>query len=153
MAVAVATAGESGGSAAREAEVARRGAAVMPFDLDATTHVFTPTPTGGVQQVVADDPSDAEQVALVREHLRAEVARFRRGDFGDPAAIHGHDMPGLAVLEARAGTLTVEFRGRDDGGEVTFRSGDPVTVDALHDWFGAQLADHGEHAERGHPGA
>ena len=47
----------------RQADVARRGEQVMPFNLAATTHVFSKTDQGGVQQVVVKDASDAEQVA------------------------------------------------------------------------------------------
>ncbi len=61
---------------ARQEEVAQRGAAVMPFDLEETTHVFEKMQTGGAQEVVADDPNGAEQVAA-----------FRRGDLSDPALV------------------------------------------------------------------
>ena len=43
---------------ARQADVAGRGADVMPFDLKATTHVFTKTAHGGVQRVVAKSATD-----------------------------------------------------------------------------------------------
>ena len=52
--------------APRQEEVAARGAEVMPFKRRATTHVFTKTPTGGLQQVIAKDPSDTEQIRLIR---------------------------------------------------------------------------------------
>jgi hypothetical protein len=130
----------------REEVVATRGEAVMPFDLAATTHVFDPTSFGGVQQVIADDPGDEEQITLIRRHLRHEMERFRSGDFGDPATIHGHDMPGLAVLESRAEELEITLRELPDGAELTYRSDAPAVVEALHDWFAAQLADHGDHA-------
>jgi len=135
------------GLKARQQAVAERGAVVMPFDLDATTHVFAPTGDGGVQTVVADDSADEEQIALIRSHLQDEVGAFRQGDFGDPATIHGHDMPGLTVLESSADRLTITFREVPAGGEVTYSSDDPVVVQALHDWFQAQLMDHGEHAQ------
>jgi hypothetical protein len=134
------------GTPTREEVVAEHGAAVMPFDLDATTHVFDATSFGGVQQVVADDPGDEKQITLVRGHLRHEMERFRRGDFGDPASIHGHDMPGLTVLEARAEDLEITLRELPAGAELTYRSDIPAVVDALHDWFAAQLEDHGGHA-------
>jgi hypothetical protein len=137
------------GLEARQQEVAERGGTVMPFDLEATTHVFAPTDDGGVQTVVADDPADNEQIVLIRSHLRDEVAAFRSGDFGDPATIHGHEMPGLSVLEARSDSLTITYQDRPDGGEVFYRSSDPVVVQALHDWFAAQLKDHGDDAESG----
>ena len=137
--------------ATRQAEVARRGVAVMPFQLDATMHVFTTTSDGGVQRVVAKDPSATEQVRLVREHLRELSQRFPRGDFAGPTHIHGAAMPGLAQLKAaRPGTLAVEYRDIEGGAELTYRSAVPQLVHAVHQWFGAQLADHGKHAMDGH---
>lgn len=54
--------------AQRQAEVAGRGKDVMPFSLAATTHVFSKTAEGGIQQVVAKTPEDATQVQLIRQH-------------------------------------------------------------------------------------
>jgi hypothetical protein len=144
----VACGGDEGPEASnRQDEVADRGADVMPFDLEATTHGFEPTPTGLQETVVADDPADDEQVELVQEHLAQEATRFRAGDYGDPAAIHGQDMPGLAELEAGAGDVTIELANLVDGARLTFTSSDPQLVDALHRWGEAQTSDHGEHAE------
>lgn len=137
-----------GDSADRQAEVAERGAEVMPFDLEATTHRFEPTDTGLVQTVVADDPADGEQVALVRDHLAAEADAFRQGDFGDPAAIHGDDMPGLAELEAAAGEVEIALDEVPDGARLTFTADSPDLVDALHRWAEAQVMDHGAHADQ-----
>ena len=131
----------------RQASVAERGAEVMPFDLDATTHRWTATADGVVQVVVADDPGDARQIALVREHLRSEAERFAAGDFSDPAAIHGQDMPGLALLRGHGGRISVAYRELDSGAELVFTTADQELVAALHDWAEAQLADHGPHAE------
>jgi hypothetical protein len=39
--------------ASRQGVVRERSADVMPFELNATTHIFTKTSTGGVQRVVA----------------------------------------------------------------------------------------------------
>jgi hypothetical protein len=136
---------------ARQAEVAERGAEVMPFDLDATTHSFEPTGTGLVQTVVADDPTHTTQIDLIRDHLTSEVDRFQQGDYGDPAAIHGDDMPGLAELEAHAGSVTIEFEPLADGARLLFTTNDPDLVDALHRWGQAQTTDHGDHAD--HPGS
>jgi hypothetical protein len=133
-------------SPSRQAEVAERGASVMPFDLDRTTHQFTKTDTGGVQTVVADDPQDAAQVTLIRQHLTDEVDRFRRGDFTDPAAIHGDEMPGLEALRAHGGRIAIDYESTDDGGRVTYTTEDAELRDALHHWFDAQVSDHGQHA-------
>jgi hypothetical protein len=132
----------------RQEEVAARGAEVMPFDLDRTTHRFDPRASGGVQTVVADEP-DAEQVELVRSHLRDEAERFARGDFDDPMAIHGMEMPGLAELRAGAasGRVTIDYEDVPTGGRLTYHAGERTLVAALHAWFQAQVSDHGGHAE------
>jgi hypothetical protein len=151
-AVAVLSTGCAGNSppvaapADRQAEVAERGASVMPFDLERTTHHFTKTDTGGVQTVVADDPQDTAQITLIREHLTAEADRFRRGDFTDPARIHGKEMPGLAALRAHDGRIAIEYQNTTDGARATYTTTDAELRDALHAWFDAQVSDHGSHA-------
>jgi hypothetical protein len=42
----------------RQGEVAARGAKVMPFDLEQTTHVFQKLDDGGLQKVVVKDSSN-----------------------------------------------------------------------------------------------
>jgi hypothetical protein len=61
------------GLAKRQVEVAARGAIIMPFELERATHVFQPMQDGGIQTVAADEPGDAEQIRLIREHLRYEA--------------------------------------------------------------------------------
>ncbi|WP_461087149.1 aspartate carbamoyltransferase [Streptomyces deserti] len=138
------------GQSERQKVVADRGRSVMPFDLEQTTHRFTPTAAGGTQDVVADRPGDAEQIDLIRAHLRKEATAFGRGDFGDPARIHGEDMPGLAALQDGHDRIEVRFKERADGATLTYTTREPALADALHDWFEAQLGDHGSHAESGH---
>lgn len=129
--------------------MASRGASVMPFDLERTTHHFAKTADGGVQTVVADDPTDSGQVGLIREHLRTEAERFRRGDFADPTRIHGTAMPGLDPLKGSAGRIDITFAQTADGAQITYRTADAALVTALHAWFDAQVSDHGAHATGG----
>ena len=133
----------------RRAKVAASGRQVMPFDLDATIHVFEKTPFGGVQRVVADS-KDPHQIALVREHLEAEAERFARGDFHDPAMIHGEDMAGLHQLVLGHWRLSIEYGEIERGAQILFRTEDPGLLQAIHAWFDAQLRDHGSHAQA-HP--
>lgn len=130
----------------RQRGVAERGARVMPFDLEQTMHVFERREDGGVQRVVVKDPGNREQIALIQAHLEEEAARFARGDFGDPARIHGTHMPGLAELSAGAKRVSVVYSALPEGGEIRYRSEDPELVAAIHRWFRAQLHDHGRHA-------
>ncbi|MGC5010884.1 hypothetical protein ACLQ2R_08985 [Streptosporangium sp. DT93] len=135
--------------AARQAEIAARGRAVMPFDLERTTHRFAGSATGGVQTVTSEDPADTEQVTLIREHLAAEAARFGKGDYGDPASIHGAGMPGLRELEEGHDRIAVRYAELPAGAQITYTTSDTSLVTALHAWFDAQVADHGRHAEHG----
>ena len=148
---AAALAGCGGGSdtpeADRQAEVAARGAEVMPFDLSKTKHVFAKDSSGGIQTVTANDPGDTLNIRRIREHLTNEAAKFGRGEFDDPAAIHGAAMPGLAELRASAGQIAVLYAEVPSGARITFITGDPGLRAALHRWFDAQVSDHGEHAE------
>jgi hypothetical protein len=127
-------------------DVAERGAGVMPFDLERTTHRFEPLETGGRQTVVSDD-GDPEQIALIREHLAHEAERFARGDFHDPAMIHGHDMAGLHTLMMGHERMTVTYSDVEAGGEIVYASGDQDIIQAIHMWFEQQVRDHGSHAE------
>lgn len=135
----------------RQAEVARLGADVMPFSLQATTHVFTQTADGGTQRVVVKDLSDATQIRLVREHLHEIESQFRKSDFSGPSHIHGNEMPGLAQLKAaKPGDISIAYRDVDGGAELTYRTRKAKLVSALHAWFDAQLSDHGADAMEGH---
>jgi hypothetical protein len=137
--------------AQRQADVARLGADVMPFSLKATTHVFTPTPDGGTQRVVAKDGADAAQVKLVRAHLQDIRTQFLKGDFSGPSHIHGQEMPGLATLQAaKPGQIAIGYEDVPGGAELRYQSSDPALVKALHTWFDAQLSDHGADAMAGH---
>lgn len=137
--------------ATRQDGVSERGADVMPFSLAATTHVFTATPTGGTQQIVAKNPKDGRQVRLVRRHLQGIAKQFSKGDFSGPAHIHGTEMPGLAELErAKPSEIKISYTAMESGGQVTFTTANPALVTALHEWFDAQLSDHGSDAMTGH---
>jgi hypothetical protein len=131
---------------ARQTMVHEKGGMVMPFDLDKTTHRFQPTDQGGVEKVVARDPKDSQQVALIQAHLKHEAERFSAGDFSDPAAIHGKDMPGLAQLSAGAKRIRFAYAALPDGAAISYTTADPALVTALHDWFKAQTMDHGHDA-------
>ena len=130
----------------RQAEVAKRGAQVMPFDLEQTTHMFQKLEDGGLQKVVVKDPANQKQIALIQSHLKEESKKFRKGDFADPAKIHGEDMPGLAELKAGAAKIDVRYTALSDGAQIRYTTKDTKLITALHRWFDAQLSDHGRHA-------
>jgi len=138
-------------SSQRIADVAERGKDVMPFDLTATTHIFTKTAYGGTQRLVVKRASDTSQVKLVRQHLKEIRSEFSHGDFSGPMHTHGTEMPGLAQLRsAKPGQVVIQYKEVAGGAELTYKSTEPVLVAALHKWFDAQLSDHGPDAMEGH---
>ena len=134
----------------RQAAVAAKGSEVMPFDIAMTTHIFEKLDSGGRQQVIADDPADAGQIALIRQHLAAEAAAFAQGNFHDPSMIHGDDMAGMHALMMGAKDIAIEYSDLPNGGQILYTAPTPALVDAIHSWFDAQLSDHGSDAQE-HP--
>ncbi len=129
--------------------VAERGAAVMNFDLDRSTHVFEKQEDGGLQRVYSDD-GDTAQVALIRAHLQEIAGKFSAGNFHEPATIHGHDMPGLHALAMGHERIEITYSEIESGGQIVYTSEEADLVGAIHEWFDAQLSDHGSHAQGHH---
>jgi len=119
---------------------------VMPFDISKAVHIFTMTESGGVERVIVRDKRDAGQVPLIQQHLRKEAERFGKGDYSDPAALHGAQMPGLRELQAGAKGIDVSYAALPDGAQITFKTADRRLLTAVHRWFGAQLSEHGPDA-------
>jgi hypothetical protein len=130
------------GTANTDAAMATRAQHVMPFDLNRTTHTFTKTADGGIETVVVDNASDTADLALIRTHLRTEAQNFRRGNYSDPAKIHGMDMPGVTELEAGAARVKVVYAQTRGGAQITYTSTEPTLTSALHAWFDRQASDH-----------
>ncbi|GAB3372480.1 aspartate carbamoyltransferase [Azotobacter armeniacus] len=137
----------------RQADVARRGAEVMPFALSQTTHIFERTEYGGVQKVVVKTGAEPDQVMLIRNHLKDISNQFSSGDFSGPVAIHGVDMPGLEALRnAKPGEISVKYEDIQDGAQLQFITSKTELIHSIHTWIGAQLSDHGNDAVEGHSG-
>lgn len=119
---------------------------VMPFDLNQTTHIFEMTESGGIQQVIVNNPDDSEQIALIQQHIQHEIILFSAGDFSDPSSLHGNEMPGVRELSADAAKIKMEFTALSNGAQITFTTQELHLITAIHRWFGAQLSDHGADA-------
>ena len=132
-------------------EIVQRGIHVMPFDLELTTHVFSKTPKGGVQEVIVKNTDDCEQIKLIREHLTKIATEFKQGDFSNPAKIHGDGMAGLdALRKAKSKQIKIEYQDLPNGARITYSTDEAVLTTAIHQWFDAQLSDHARHAISGH---
>lgn len=134
----------------RVVEVAQRGTQVMPFDLDKTMHIFSKTDLGGIQQVITKDESDIQQLDLVRKHLIDIAQQFTQRNYSGPEHIHGKDMPGLMALRnAEPAAISIIYSKLDNGAQIEYSSPNPKLVNAIHQWFDAQVKDHARHAMPG----
>ena len=88
----------------------------------------------------------AKDQALIQQHLKHEAEAFQRGNYSDPASLHGADMPGIKDLQTGAAQIKVSYSALPTGAEITFETTDLHLLTAVHRWFGAQLSEHGADA-------
>jgi len=132
-------------------EVVARGVKVMPFSLEQTTHIFSKTAQGGIQQVIVKEANNIEQIKHIRQHLAKISAEFKKCDFSNPAKIHGDAMPGLKQLQlAKPGQIEIVYKELAKGAQITYSTSVPELKTAIHQWFDAQLTDHARHATSEH---
>lgn len=119
---------------------------VMPFNMNKVTHYFIKKNNGGILIIKVNELKDTSQITLIRDHLKKELELFSNADFRDPKTLHGMNMPGIDILEKSKRKLKVEYKELKDGAQLTFASPDSIIIDAIHQWFDAQLRDHGSDA-------
>jgi glutathione S-transferase len=125
-------------------EVHQRVQQVVPFALDQTLQTFTKTVHGGVQHVIAKSADNTKQIKLIQAHLLKITDEFRKGDFSVTERIHGADMPGLAQLKrAETDDIKFEYEALPNGAQIHYSTEYPQYVQALHEWFDAQMREHG----------
>jgi hypothetical protein len=124
------------------AAVQARGQNVMGVDQYTSTHVFQDLPDGGRIVLDRNGMSDTADVATIRAHMREIADQFTRGDFTNPGLVHAREVPGTAVMAARAATLSYTATDRPLGAEVRIRSADPEAVKAVHKFLAFQRTDH-----------
>jgi len=131
----------------RQQMIHSRSHMVMPFDMNRVTHYFIKKDNGGVLMIKAKDQEDTAQISLIRSHLTKENEMFSQGNFRDPAALHGANMPGIKTLAETKDRYQVKYTEIPAGAKLTFTSKDTAVINALHIWFDAQLKDHGKDAK------
>ena len=125
-------------------EVQQRTQQVVPYALDQTQLTFTKTVHGGVQHVVVKSADNTEQIKLIQANLLKMASDFRKGDFSVTERIHGADMPGLARLKmAETDDIKYEYKALPNGAQIHYSTEYPQYVQALHEWFDAQMSEHG----------
>jgi hypothetical protein len=127
-------------------EVQARGQVTMGVDQYISTHRFDDLPDGGRIELQRDedDPAGVEQI---RQHLQHIARAFGAGDFAAPTAVHGHEMPGTALMAQKKDVITYSYVPLARGGEVRITTEDPDALHAIHEFMAAQR---GEHRAGGH---
>ena len=131
-------------------EVQQRTQQVVPYALDQTQMTFSKTVHGGVQHVVAKSADNIQQIKLIQDNLLKMANDFRKGDFSVTEHIHGGIMPGLTQLKkAEADDIKYEYKALPNGAQIHYSTEYPQYVQALHEWFDAQISEHGIEAVPG----
>lgn len=105
----------------------------QPFNSQNSNQVFQKNTTGGIHQILANDPKDKALVAAIRSYMEGEAARFAVGDFGP--GYHGVEN----LKAVKSGHLHVVYRQLLTGGAVDYIGDDGTTIDAIHKWFDAEI--------------
>ncbi len=124
------------------AEMNHRGAAVMGFDQDKTTHHFLLFPDGGAIDVAANEASDLESREAIRSHLPHIAVMFGEGDFDAPMLVHDTDVPGTAELSKQKDLVRYTYVETPRGGRVDIVTNDEAALRALHQFLRFQIQDH-----------
>ena len=121
----------------------RRGAGVMGFDQQATTHHFFLFTDGGAIDVAANDPADTTNRDAIRSHLPHIATMFGNGDFAAPMLVHDStNVPGTATMTARRDRIRYRYMETPKGGRVNIVTTDPEALAAVHAFLTFQIADH-----------
>ena len=126
----------------RPGSLDERGAHVMGFDQQKTTHHFYLYPDGGAIDVSANDPRDETDITAARAHLPHIAKMFGDGDFSAPVLVHATNVPGTAELARFKDRLSSRYEETPRGGRVNIVTADPDALAALHTFLRFQIADH-----------
>lgn len=120
-----------------------RGKTFMGFDQAKTTHHFILLKDGGTIQVTANDGSDAQSTAQIRDHLKHIASVFAKGDFNLPSLIHDTKaVPGVDAIKAQGSAVAFTYEDIDRGGHVRMTGSTPEAIAAIHDFLRFQITDH-----------
>lgn len=134
-----------GGQQDHHASADRRGARVMGFDRELTTHHFSLLTDGGTIDVSVRDLSDVANRDAIRSHLPHIAAMFADGDFNAPMLVHDSaNVPGTTVMVSRKSTIRYRYVETANGGRVDIVTNDPEALAAVHAFLRFQIAEPGD---------
>jgi hypothetical protein len=121
----------------------QRGATVMGFDQDKTSHHFRLYEDGGAIEVSVKDAADAANRDAIRAHLPHIAMMFGEGNFDAPMMVHDSaHVPGTADMARLKATIAYKYVETPAGGRVDIVTTDAVALRAVHDFLKFQIADH-----------
>lgn len=137
-------AGAKEAAAVKNAENAPASSQRVPYDTQQTLESFSKTVHGGIMHIVAKSADDTQQIKLIQQYLRQTAAEYKKNDFSSTERFHGSDMPGLALMKsAKTDDIRYEYKALPNGGQIHFSTEYPHLLNALHNWFDAQIKEHG----------
>jgi hypothetical protein len=120
-----------------------RGAMVMGFDQDKTTHHFYLYDDGGAIDIAVKDASDTKDRDAIRAHLPHIAMLFGQGNFDAPMLVHdSKDVPGTAVLMKQKDKVVYRYHDTGIGGRVDIVTKDADALAAVHEFLSYQIKEH-----------
>jgi hypothetical protein len=124
------------------AQMNRRGAQVMGFDQEKTTHHFYLYPDGGAIDVAVNDANDKTDLDAIRAHLPHIAMLFSEGNFEAPMLVHDTKVPGTAEMSKLKDRITYRYEKTPKGGRVNIMTTDAEALKAVHAFLKFQITDH-----------
>jgi hypothetical protein len=125
-----------------QADVEKHGDQAMGFPHDKTTHYFRLLPDGGAIEVTVNDAKDAENLGMIRMHMKHITEMFLNGDFSIPMFVHSEVPPGTTEMRDRRADITYSFEELPTGGRVRIATANHDALNAIHDFLNFQITDH-----------
>jgi hypothetical protein len=119
-----------------------RGEKGMGFSQTTTTHHFLMKSDGGVIQVEANDPTDANNRDNIRMHLAHIAKAFAKGDFDIPMFVHDTVPPGVREMKRLREKINYSFIETPAGGSVILTTSDKAALEAIHKFLRFQVEEH-----------
>jgi hypothetical protein len=121
----------------------QRGAMVMGFDQEKTSHHFYLYEDGGAIDVSVKDATDATNRDAIRSHLPHIAMMFGQGNFDAPMLVHElSKVPGTAEMARLKQTITYKYVETPKGGRVDIVTTDRAALVAVHEFLKFQITDH-----------
>lgn len=114
----------------------------MGFSQTTTTHHFILTADGGMVQVTANDPKNADQISTIQMHLKHIAGMFSEGNFDIPHFVHDQTPPGVPTMKKLGNVIHYSAEMLDGGARVKIATDSPEGIAAVHDFLRFQIKDH-----------